>query len=58
MEKWGIRKMAGFSSITISGKVYKFIAGVRSHSESATIEETMREIVKRLEATKYSPMTS
>ncbi|ONK79849.1 uncharacterized protein A4U43_C01F10790 [Asparagus officinalis] len=58
MEERGIRKIAGFSSIAVGGKVYKFIAGNRTHPESAEIEEMMREITRRLKEAGYSPMIS
>ncbi|KAL0925824.1 hypothetical protein M5K25_004194 [Dendrobium thyrsiflorum] len=58
MEERGVKKIAAFSSITVHGQVYKFIAGDRSHPYVIEIQETMREIMKRLKESGYSPIMS
>uniref|UniRef100_A0A1D1YTS7 Pentatricopeptide repeat-containing protein At2g29760, chloroplastic n=1 Tax=Anthurium amnicola TaxID=1678845 RepID=A0A1D1YTS7_9ARAE len=58
MEKRGIKKTAGCSSIVVLGQVHEFIAGDKSHPEILEIQKMMHEISKRLKVAGYVPNIS
>ncbi|KAG0489159.1 hypothetical protein HPP92_007970 [Vanilla planifolia] len=55
MEERGVKKMAAFSSVAVSGQVHKFIAGDCSHPDAMEIQEMLREIMRRIKAAGYTP---
>ncbi|WOK91555.1 pentatricopeptide repeat-containing protein [Canna indica] len=57
MEDRGVKKTAGYSSITIVGQVHKFIAGDQMHPEIMEIQTMIGEMTKRLKSAGYSPIT-
>ncbi|XP_062234199.1 pentatricopeptide repeat-containing protein At4g21065-like [Phragmites australis] len=58
MEEWGVKKTAGYSSITVAGKVHKFVVNDQSHPWTSEIIAMMDEIAHRLKSVGYSPITS
>uniref|UniRef100_A0ACD5UHE3 Uncharacterized protein n=1 Tax=Avena sativa TaxID=4498 RepID=A0ACD5UHE3_AVESA len=58
MEDRGVKKTAGYRSITVAGQVHKFIVGDRSHPQIMEIIAMMEEITRRLKSVGYSPVTS
>ncbi|XP_074580181.1 pentatricopeptide repeat-containing protein At2g29760, chloroplastic-like [Curcuma longa] len=56
MDDRGVKKTAGYSSITIGGQVHKFIAGDQLHPEIMEIQAVMAEMTKRLKLAGYSPI--
>ncbi|PWZ23502.1 Pentatricopeptide repeat-containing protein [Zea mays] len=58
MEERGVKKTAGYSSITVAGQVHKFVANDQSHPWTLEIMAMMEEIARRLKSVGYSPVTS
>lgn len=58
MEERGVKKTAGYSSITVAGKVHKFVVNDQSHPWTFEINTMMEEIAHRLKSAGYSPITS
>lgn len=58
MEERGVKKAAGYSSITVAGQVHKFIVCDRTHPQIMEITAMMEEITRRLKSVGYSPITS
>lgn len=58
MEEQGVKKTAGYSSITVAGKVHKFVVNDQSHPRTLEIITMMEEIARRLKSAGYSPATS
>ncbi|KAK3134516.1 hypothetical protein QOZ80_6AG0550160 [Eleusine coracana subsp. coracana] len=58
MEERGVKKTAGYSSITVAGKVHKFVVNDQSHPWTSQIITMMEEIAYRLKSAGYSPITS
>ncbi|XP_039131018.1 pentatricopeptide repeat-containing protein At5g48910-like isoform X1 [Dioscorea cayenensis subsp. rotundata] len=58
MEERGIKKTAGYSSLSVAGQVHKFIAGDRCHPEINEIEAMMNVMAKKLKLAGYLPITS
>ncbi|KAG6514951.1 pentatricopeptide repeat-containing protein At4g21065-like [Zingiber officinale] len=56
MDDRGVKKTAGYSSITIGGQVHKFIAGDQRHPEIMEIQAVMAEMTKKLKSAGYSPI--
>ncbi|THU62081.1 hypothetical protein C4D60_Mb01t01400 [Musa balbisiana] len=57
MEERGVKKTAGYSSITIGGQVHKFIAGDQMHPDIMEIQAMIGEMSERLKLAGYSPIT-
>jgi len=58
MEEQGVKKTAGYSSITVAGQVHKFVVNDQSHPRTLEIITMMEEIARRLKSVGYSPATS
>jgi pentatricopeptide repeat protein len=58
MEEKGVKKTAGYSSITVAGQVHKFGVNDQSHPRTLEIIMMMEEIARRLKSAGYSPATS
>ncbi|KAJ1260933.1 hypothetical protein BS78_10G269700 [Paspalum vaginatum] len=58
MEERGVKKTAGYSSITVAGQVHKFLANDQSHPWKLEIIKMLEEIAHRLKSAGYSPITS
>ncbi|KAG2614102.1 pentatricopeptide repeat-containing protein At4g21065-like [Panicum virgatum] len=58
MEERGVKKTAGYSSITVAGQVHKFVVNDQSHPWTFEIITMMEEIAHRLKSVGYSPITS
>jgi pentatricopeptide repeat protein len=58
MEERGVKKTAGYSSITVAGQVHKFVVNDQSHPWTFEINTMMEEIAHRLKSAGYSPITS
>lgn len=56
MEERGVRKTAGYSSITVAGQVHKFVAGDQSHLQITEVQKMLNEIAKRLKLAGYLPI--
>ncbi|XP_064997663.1 putative pentatricopeptide repeat-containing protein At5g40405 [Musa acuminata AAA Group] len=57
MEERGVKKTAGYSSITVGGQVHKFIAGDQMHPDIMEIQSMIGEMTERLKLAGYSPIT-
>ncbi|PUZ59189.1 hypothetical protein GQ55_4G020700 [Panicum hallii var. hallii] len=58
MEERGVKKTAGYSSITVAGQVHKFVVNDQSHPWTFEIVAMMEKIAHRLKSVGYSPITS
>ncbi|CAN6162792.1 unnamed protein product [Urochloa humidicola] len=58
MEEQGVKKTAGYSSITVAGQVHRFVVNDQSHPWTFEIIAMMEEIAQRLKSAGYSPITS
>ncbi|KAL6873631.1 hypothetical protein ACP4OV_013713 [Aristida adscensionis] len=58
MEERGVKKTAGYSSITVAGQVHKFVVNDQSHPWTSEIIKMMEKIAHRLKSVGYSPITS
>ncbi|CAL5040945.1 unnamed protein product [Urochloa decumbens] len=58
MEEQGVKKTAGYSSITVAGQVHKFVVNDQLHPWTFEIIAMMEEIAQRLKSAGYSPITS
>ncbi|KAL6603521.1 hypothetical protein ACP70R_043882 [Stipagrostis hirtigluma subsp. patula] len=58
MEERGVKKTAGYSSITVAGQVHKFVVNDQSHPWTSEIIAMLEEIARRLKSAGYSPITS
>jgi pentatricopeptide repeat protein len=58
MEQRGVKKKAGYSSITVAGQVHKFVVNDQSHPWISRIITMLGEIAYRLKLVGYSPITS
>ncbi|KAK8930729.1 putative pentatricopeptide repeat-containing protein [Platanthera zijinensis] len=55
MKRRGVKKTAGFTVIEVKSKVYKFLVGDRSNSESDLIYEELDRLMKRIKEIGYVP---
>jgi pentatricopeptide repeat protein len=58
MEQRGVKKKAGYSSITVAGQAHKFVVNDQSHPWISQIITMLGEIAYRLKSVGYSPITS
>ncbi|XP_010052946.3 pentatricopeptide repeat-containing protein At1g74630 [Eucalyptus grandis] len=58
MRNVNIEKVPGSSSIEVDNAVHEFIAGDRSHPRTEEIYQMLSEILEKLKAAEYKPLTS
>ncbi|KAL6278980.1 hypothetical protein ACE6H2_022581 [Prunus campanulata] len=55
MKQRGVRKVAGHTSIEIKNKVYTFVAGDKSHTQTDLIYSELEKVINRIRQEGYKP---